>query len=346
MRYGREVMAMKTMKKIMMVLAVMVMAVMVLPSTSAKAATYAKLNKKKANIVINDAADKKKKLTKYTLKLKGASKSVAKKAKWSSSNKKIAVVNQKGVVTGKKLGRATITCKVNGRKYTCLIGVIDAKNGKTLAKSVYEDAYFQIPAWYSTTYAQYYGADNPKPGSTSRFVFGCRIKVRGYYYFYYNDRCRDYKNKVGIKEGRLKTADAYAKCNQDPEYKKRKAEEKRKEDEKAAQAIRDGKAEDEARDKEGEEHNAQLEAEAQAKAEAEAQARAEAHAKANAEWRAVEELMDAETYWEYIFADMDGKCAIKEKVIKDLEEANDGRYEEYLAKVEYYYNYYLTSSNG
>ena len=33
---------------------------------------------------------------------------------WKSSNKKVATVNRKGVVTGKKLGKATITAKANG----------------------------------------------------------------------------------------------------------------------------------------------------------------------------------------------------------------------------------------
>ena len=45
-------------------------------------------------------------------------------AKWSSSNKKVATVNSKGVVTGKKTGKATITCKLpNGKKYKCTVTV-------------------------------------------------------------------------------------------------------------------------------------------------------------------------------------------------------------------------------
>lgn len=44
--------------------------------------------------------------------------------KWSSSNKKVATVNSKGVVTGKKAGKATITCKLpNGTKYKCTVTV-------------------------------------------------------------------------------------------------------------------------------------------------------------------------------------------------------------------------------
>lgn len=55
---------------------------------------------------------------KTTLKLKNG-----KNIKWSSSNKAIATVNSKGVVTGKKLGKVTITAKCNGKKYKCKVTV-------------------------------------------------------------------------------------------------------------------------------------------------------------------------------------------------------------------------------
>ena len=56
--------------------------------------------------------------------------------KWSSSNKKIAKVSKKGVVTAKKEGKAIITCTLkNGRKYKCKVRVrknefIDEKYNK------------------------------------------------------------------------------------------------------------------------------------------------------------------------------------------------------------------------
>lgn len=47
------------------------------------------------------------------------------KVKWKSSNQKVASVTQKGVVKGKKVGKATITANVNKKKVTCKITVQD-----------------------------------------------------------------------------------------------------------------------------------------------------------------------------------------------------------------------------
>jgi len=66
----------------------------------------------------------------YTLKITGSKK----KVKWSSSNKKVATVNAKGKVTAKKKGTATITAKVNGKKYTCKIKVENPKISQTSKK--------------------------------------------------------------------------------------------------------------------------------------------------------------------------------------------------------------------
>lgn len=50
------------------------------------------------------------------LKVKGE-----KVKKWSSSNKKVATVSNKGLVTGKKAGKATISAKTSKRTYRCKI---------------------------------------------------------------------------------------------------------------------------------------------------------------------------------------------------------------------------------
>lgn len=55
----------------------------------------------------------------YNLKITGTKK----KVKWSTSNKKVATVDSKGKVKAKSNGKATITAKVGGKKYTCKVNV-------------------------------------------------------------------------------------------------------------------------------------------------------------------------------------------------------------------------------
>lgn len=50
-----------------------------------------------------------------------------KKIKWSSKNKKIATVSQKGIVKGKREGKTTIIAKVGKKKYKCKVIVKDPK---------------------------------------------------------------------------------------------------------------------------------------------------------------------------------------------------------------------------
>ena len=83
------------------------------------------LNKTKKSIYIGK---------KYTLKLidkKGKTIS-ASKVKWSRSNKTVASVSKKGVVTGKKAGKIKITATYKGKKYTAVITV---KSAVSLSKS-------------------------------------------------------------------------------------------------------------------------------------------------------------------------------------------------------------------
>lgn len=59
----------------------------------------------------------------YTIRLKGVK---SKKVKWSSSNKKIAIV-KKGVIKAKKKGTCTVWARYLGKKYGCSIRVKDQK---------------------------------------------------------------------------------------------------------------------------------------------------------------------------------------------------------------------------
>lgn len=62
-----------------------------------------------------------------TLKLKNAT---ASKVKWKSGNSKIASVNAKGKVTGKKYGCTYITATYNGKKYECSVTVLQDESSK------------------------------------------------------------------------------------------------------------------------------------------------------------------------------------------------------------------------
>lgn len=88
-----------------------------------------------------------------TLKVKGAKR----KAKWTSSKKRVAAVNQKGKVTAKKKGTTTITAQINGKKLKCKVKVEDPRisAGKV---SLYEGARVSLKikgtkrkaTWYSS----------------------------------------------------------------------------------------------------------------------------------------------------------------------------------------------------
>lgn len=124
---------MKTMKKALSVIMALVLAVTValsVTSGTVTAASKPKLSKKKVVLTITNT----KKRPAVMLKVKGVPKKVAKKAKWSTSNKSVVTV-KKGKVTAKKAGKATITCKVKGKKYTCKVMVKDKRKATTNAVS-------------------------------------------------------------------------------------------------------------------------------------------------------------------------------------------------------------------
>lgn len=80
---------------------------------------------------------------KKQLKMSGTSKA----PKWSSSNKSVAAVTDKGLVTAKKKGSAVITAKLGKNKYTCKITV---KNPAAQIKYV----------WLSATGDKYHKIDH------------------------------------------------------------------------------------------------------------------------------------------------------------------------------------------
>lgn len=99
---------MKTLKRILTVVAFcFALALLATPMQSEAAP---KLSKKKLTIGIGEKA---------TLTVKKNKK----KVKWSSSAKKVASVNQKGVVTGKAAGKTVITAKVGKKSLKCNVTV-------------------------------------------------------------------------------------------------------------------------------------------------------------------------------------------------------------------------------
>lgn len=103
-------------KLIMFLLTLCIIAIgIVLPSSITAKAAKVKLSKESITIAKSKS---------ITLKLKGTKK----KVKWSTNNKKVAIVTQKGKVTGKKVGTAKIVARVGEKKYVCKVQVVKTVN--------------------------------------------------------------------------------------------------------------------------------------------------------------------------------------------------------------------------
>ncbi len=99
-------------KKIVSIVLILALAVTMMP-VNANAAV--KLNTTKKTIEVGQSV---------TLKVTGTTQKVT----WKSSNKKVATVTQKGKVTGKQEGKATISAKVGKKTLKCKI-TVKAKEG-------------------------------------------------------------------------------------------------------------------------------------------------------------------------------------------------------------------------
>lgn len=104
---------MKTTKKQFILVTLLLAIIMIAIPQSIEAAPKVQLNKKKITMVVGEQR---------TLKVKNTTKSI----KWSSSKKRIAKVDKKGVVIAKKQGTATITAKVGKQKFNCKVTVKDS----------------------------------------------------------------------------------------------------------------------------------------------------------------------------------------------------------------------------
>lgn len=101
---------MSKIKKAFTIIFTLVLVMLMVSTINVSAAKKIRLNKTKATIYVGKTV---------SLKLKNSKK----KIKWSSSNKKVAIVTKKGKVKGKKAGKVTITAKAGKKKYRCKITV-------------------------------------------------------------------------------------------------------------------------------------------------------------------------------------------------------------------------------
>lgn len=100
------------MKKLLSLLIILSFTISIISPQKVEAATL-KLNKTKATMEADS-----------TLQLK-LGKIDASKSTWKTSNKKVATISKKGLITAKAEGTATITATYNKKKYTCKVTVVD-----------------------------------------------------------------------------------------------------------------------------------------------------------------------------------------------------------------------------
>lgn len=103
---------MNKVKKILSVVMVLSLAIAMTSVAGRAAGKTVRLNKTKAAITVG------KKLQLKVMNLKKGQ-----KVSWSSSNKKVAAVSNRGKVTAKKIGTANIIAKIEKKKYICKIAV-------------------------------------------------------------------------------------------------------------------------------------------------------------------------------------------------------------------------------
>ena len=116
---------MKKLKSLLISLALALVCVSMVISTDVVEAASIRLNKTSITMYTGQTS---------TLKVSGTSKKVT----WSTSNKKVATVSYRGVISAKSSGSATITARVNNKNLKCRVTVKkQATNNKKAALKAY-----------------------------------------------------------------------------------------------------------------------------------------------------------------------------------------------------------------
>lgn len=118
-KYEREIIMKKIITKSITIITIMTMVFTLVMPVTAGAAAKVKLNRSKVTLTMTN------KKTKPVVQLKV--KGTKKKARWKTSNKKIATVSRSGKVVARKKGAAVISVKVSGRTLKCRVVVKDAR---------------------------------------------------------------------------------------------------------------------------------------------------------------------------------------------------------------------------
>ena len=115
---------MKKLKSLLISLVLALTCISMVTSPNFVQATSIKLNKTSLTIYTGKTS---------TLKVIGTSKKVS----WSTSNKKVATVSSKGIVSAKYPGKATITARVNNKNLNCKVTVKRQTTSKKVALKAY-----------------------------------------------------------------------------------------------------------------------------------------------------------------------------------------------------------------
>lgn len=122
------------MRKSKKIMAVAMSAAMAVSSLAGVNWNAGQVQAAKAVVKLNKSSVSVKKGGKVTLKVKKKKAVKVVSCKWSSKNKKVAAVTKKGVVTGKKAGKTTITAKVKYKKTGAKKSVTKKLNCKVTVK--------------------------------------------------------------------------------------------------------------------------------------------------------------------------------------------------------------------